>query len=148
MGPSAQAGGSGVIGGRRLRVELTILALGAVLLLVHIFAAAQARTKQYGTDWNMGARDEALPPLNPVAGRLVRAQANFQETLPIAVIALAGVVLAGRASAWTAIGGWIWLGARLVYLPLYGFGVPKVRTLVFMISLVGLGIAIWPLLFG
>lgn len=146
MEPSAQAGGFMVIRGWRLRVELTILALGAVLLLVHIFAAAQAKTKQYGTDWNMGARDEALPPLNPVAGRLTRAQANFQETLPIAVIALAGVVLAGRASEWTAIGGWIWLGARLVYLPLYGLGIPKIRTLVFMISLVGLGMAIWPLL--
>jgi hypothetical protein len=27
-------------------VELTILAWGAVLLLVHVFAAAQAKTKQ------------------------------------------------------------------------------------------------------
>jgi uncharacterized MAPEG superfamily protein len=129
-------------------VELTILALGAVLLLVHIFAAAHVKTKQYGTDWNMGARDEALPPLDPVAGRLVRAQANFQETFPIAIVALLGVVLAGRTSDLTAIGGGIWLGARIIYLPLYGFGVPKVRTLVFLISVVGLGMALWPLLRG
>jgi uncharacterized MAPEG superfamily protein len=128
--------------------ELTILALGAALLLVHIFAAAQAKTKQYGVTWNMGARDEALPPLEPVAGRLVRAQANFQETFPIAIIALAGVVLAGRTSEWTTIGGWLWLGARVVYLPLYGFGVAKVRTLVFLVGVVGLGMAIWPLFFG
>lgn len=126
-------------------IELTILALGAVLLLVHIFAAAQAKTKQYGVAWNMGARDEALAPLQPVPGRLVRAQANFQETFPIAIIALIGVVVAGRTSQWTALGGWIWLGARVVYLPLYGLGVPKVRTLVFLAGLVGLGMAIWPL---
>jgi uncharacterized MAPEG superfamily protein len=131
-----------------LPIELTILALGALLLQVHIFAAAQAKTKQYGAQWNMGARDEALAPLGPVAGRLVRAQANFQETFPIAIVALAGVVLAGRTSQWTAIGGWVWLGARIVYLPLYGLGVPKVRTLVFLVSLVGLGLAIWPLFFG
>ena len=129
-------------------IELTILALGAVLLLVHIFAAAQAKTKQYGAQWNMGARDEVLPPLEPVAGRLVRAQANFQETFPIAVIALIGVVVAGRTSQWTVLGGWIWLGARVVYLPLYGLGVPKVRTLVFLVGLVGLGLGIWPLFFG
>ena len=48
-----------------------------------------------------------------------RAQANFQETFPIAIIALLGVVVAGRTSNVTALGGWIWLGARIVYLPLY-----------------------------
>lgn len=127
-------------------IEITILGWGAVLLLVHIFAAAHVKTKQYGTNWNMGARDEALPPLNPVAGRLSRAQANFQETLPIAIIALLGVVVADRASEWTAIGGWVWLGARVAYLPVYGLGIPKVRTLIFLVSLIGLGIVIWPLL--
>lgn len=127
-------------------VELQILAWGMVLLLVHIFAAAHFKTKQYGPRWNMGARDEKLPPLHPLAGRLVRAQANFAETLPIAVVALIGVVVAQRTSANTAIGGWIWLGARVVYLPLYALGVPMLRTLVFAISLAGLGMAIWPLL--
>lgn len=127
-------------------VELTIIAWGMILLLVHIFAAAHVKTKQYGPKWNMGARDESLPPLNPLAGRLARAEANYKETLPIAIVALIGVVVAGRTSEWTALGGWIWLGARIVYLPLYGFGVPVVRTIIFMASLVGLLIALWPLL--
>src|SRR5579871_2983241 len=102
-----------------MHIEITILAWGALLLLVHVFAAGNAKTKQYGTKWNMGPRDEDLPPLAPVAGRLVRAQLNFQETLPIAIIALLGVVLAGRTSAGTALGGWVWLAARAIYLPLY-----------------------------
>ena len=62
------------------------------------------------------------------------------------IVALLGVVLAGRTSEWTALGGWIWLGARVVYLPLYGFGVPVVRSIIFLASLVGLLIALWPLL--
>jgi len=127
-------------------VELTILAWGMVLLLVHIFAAAHVKTKQYGPKWNMGARDESLPPMNALAGRLARAQANFMETLPIAIVALIGVVVAGKTSEWTAMGGWIWLGARIVYLPLYGFGVPVVRTIIFGAGLVGILIALWPLL--
>lgn len=127
-------------------VELTIIAWGMILLLVHIFAAAHVKTKQYGAKWNMGARDAQLPPLNPLAGRLSRAEANYKETLPIAIVALIGVVVAGRTSEWTALGGWIWLGARVVYLPLYAAGVPVVRTIIFMASLVGLLIAIWPLL--
>lgn len=131
-----------------MAVELKIAAFGALLLLVHIFAAVRLKTRQYGTKWNVGARDEALPPLNPVAGRLARAQANFQENFPIAIVALLGVVIAGRTSSLTALGGWIWLGARIIYLPLYGFGVPGWRTLAFVISLVGLGMVLSPLLFG
>ena len=129
-------------------VELKIAAFGAVLLLVHILVAGNARTKQYGRRWNVGARDEEQPPLNPVAGRLARAQANFQETFPIAVVALLGVVTAGQTSPITAIGGWIWLAARTIYLPIYAMGVPVVRTVVFGISIGGLGMVLWPLLLG
>ena len=129
-------------------VELRIAAFGALLLLVHIFAAVHLKTKQYGRKWNVSARDETLPPLDPVAGRLARAQANFLETFPIAIVALLGVVIADRTSASTALGGWIWLGARTIYLPLYAVGVPVVRTITFVISLVGLGMVLSPLLFG
>jgi uncharacterized MAPEG superfamily protein len=127
-------------------VELFIAALGALLLFIHIFAAVHLRTRQYGTQWNVGARDAALPPLNPLAGRLARAQANFQETFPIAIVALLGVVVAGRTSEWTAIGGWIWLGARVVYLPLYAAGIPVIRTLVWTVGIIGLAIVLKPLL--
>jgi uncharacterized MAPEG superfamily protein len=129
-------------------VELLILALGAVLLIIHIIAAVQFKTKQYGRKWNVGARDEALPPLDPLAGRLARAQANFQETFPVAIVALLGVVLAQRTSEWTALGSWIWLGARVVYLPLYAAGIPVIRTIVWTIGLVGLVMVLWSLLAG
>src|SRR3982750_1723876 len=126
--------------------ELKILAWGALLLFVYIFAAIRAKTAQYGRKWNVGARDEELPPPNAMTGRLMRAQANFQETFPIAIVALLGVVVAGRTSQWTAIGGWLWLGARLMYLPLYAMGVPVVRTLAYTVSIVGLAMVLRPLL--
>lgn len=129
-----------------MAIELTILAWAMVLLLVHIFAAAQVKTKQYGTTWNMGARDENLPPISPLGGRLSRAQANFMETLPIAIVALIGVVVAGRTSDMTALGAWTWLGARTAYLPIYALGIPMIRTLIFLASLVGIGMVLWPLL--
>ena len=129
-------------------VELTILALGALLLFIHIFVATRFKTAQYGREWNVSARDQTLPPPNPVAGRLMRAQANFQETFPIAIVALLGVVIAGKTSQWTALGGWIWLGARAVYLPLYWAGIPVVRTVVWTVALIGLAMVIKPLLFG
>jgi len=129
-------------------VELKILALGALLMFVHIFTATRFKTAQYGRKWNVGARDEALPPPNAMTGRTMRAQVNFQETFPIAIVALLGVVIAGRTSPATALGGWIWLGARVVYLPLYAAGLPVVRTIVFVISIVGLAMVTKPLLLG
>jgi uncharacterized MAPEG superfamily protein len=126
--------------------EITILAWAALLLIVHIFAAVRLKTRQYGTKWNVGPRDEAVPALNPMAARLQRAQANFLETLPIAIIALLGVVVANRTSSTTALGGWIWLGARVVYLPLYAAGIPVIRTLTFAVSIIGLAMVLTPLL--
>ena len=131
-----------------MAVELRILALGALLLFIHVFVAIRFKTAQYGRSWNVGARDEALPEANAMTGRTMRAQANFQETFPIAIVALLGVVIAGKTSPTTALGGWIWLGARVVYLPLYAAGVPVVRTVVWAISAVGLVMVIYPLLAG
>lgn len=129
-------------------VEIRILALGALLLFVHIFVATRFKTAQYGRKWNVGARDEKLPEPSPVTGRAMRAQANFAETFPIAIVALVGVVLANRTSNLTAIGGWTWLAARVVYLPLYIAGVPVVRTLVYTIGMIGLVLVLYPLLLG
>ena len=129
-----------------MHTEILILAWAALLLLVHIFTAVFYKTRQYGPDWNAGARDEKMPPLDPIPARLERARDNFLETLPIAILALVGVVLVGRTSAMTALGGWIWLGARTLYLPLYWAGVPKVRTLVFLVSVIGLMMVLKPVL--
>ncbi|MEL1251452.1 MAPEG family protein [Aurantiacibacter gilvus] len=118
--------------------ELTVLALAGLLLLVHVFSATHFKTKQYGLDWNMGARDEDLPPLGDLAARLDRARGNFLETLPLAIIGFGGVVLADKASDYTAIAAWVWLGARVTYLPLYWAGIPKVRTYVWAVALLAL----------
>lgn len=126
-------------------VELRILALGAVLLFIYIFVAVRFKTAQYGRKWNVGARDEDLPPPNALTGRTMRAQSNFLETFPIAVVALMGVVIANRSNASTALGGWIWLGARIAYLPLYAAGVRILRTVAFIVSMAGLAMVLWPL---
>lgn len=131
-----------------LPTELLVLGLAAILLLVHVLAAGHYRTQQYGREWNMGARDEKVPPLDPVPARLLRAQANYQETLPIAVVALIGVTVTGKASDLTAIAAWTWLAGRVIYLPLYGAGIPKVRTLVWGVATLAILVALGVLLLG
>jgi uncharacterized MAPEG superfamily protein len=129
-----------------VNTELIVLAWGCVLALVHIFTAVRAKTRQYGTKWNMGARDEALEPPAPIVGRLARAQANFFETFPIFAAAALIVSVAHLTDRWTAIGALIWVAARVVYLPLYGFGIPYVRTAVWLASVVGIALVLRPAL--
>jgi uncharacterized MAPEG superfamily protein len=123
-----------------MSIELLVLAWGCVLALVHIFAAVRVKTRQYGTKWNMGARDEALPPPEPMVGRFARAQANFFETFPVAAIAILIVTFAGRTDQWTAIGAVLWLAMRVIYLPVYALGIPKIRTAIFLVSVVGIAL--------
>jgi uncharacterized MAPEG superfamily protein len=129
-----------------MNTELMVLAWGCLLALVHIFAAVRVKTRQYGTKWNVGARDETLPPPQPIVGRLARAQANFFETFPLFATAALIVSIAGLTDRWTAIGAWLWLGARIVYLPLYALGVPVARTLAFLVSVAGIAMVLWPAL--
>jgi uncharacterized MAPEG superfamily protein len=129
-----------------MTTELIVLAWGCVLALVHIFAAVRVKTRQYGTKWNMGARDEALEPPPPIVGRLARAQANFYETFPLYAAAALIVSLAHLGDRATAVGALLWIGARIVYLPLYATGVPYVRTAVWAVSLLGIAMVLRPAL--
>ena len=51
-----------------------------VLGLVQIGIASMAVNKDVGLPYNLSSRDEPAPSLSKVAGRLVRAAADFRET--------------------------------------------------------------------
>jgi uncharacterized MAPEG superfamily protein len=120
-----------------MTLELSCLAWLLALAVVQILIAGQARTKQYGTQWNMSARDGEMPELNPTAARLARAQANLFETLPLFAIAILIATVASKTGRMTEVGALTYLIGRVFYLPLYAFGVPVVRTIVWLISMVG-----------
>ena len=118
--------------------ELIYLSAALVLAVVQILLPGVARTAQYGLKWNTGARDEVMPPVGPVTGRLERAQANLFETLPLFIGAVLIAHVTGAESALTLWGAALYFWARLAYIPLYALGVPVVRSLVWMVSLAGL----------
>lgn len=128
--------------------ELRWLGWTLLLALVHLFAAAHVRTRQYGIKWNMGARDEAMPPPSPLAGRLARAQANLMETLPLFAAALLAAAMAGRLGPRTLAGAQLFFLGRLAYLPLYAAGVPVARSLAWGLAMAGLLLVLWALLGG
>ncbi|MCE3589838.1 hypothetical protein LXJ59_24925, partial [Escherichia coli] len=61
-------------------LELTLLGASTILLFVHVMVQGQTVTRERGLAWNAGPRDDADKPLGRMAGRAVRALANFQET--------------------------------------------------------------------
>jgi MAPEG family protein len=50
--------------------------------------ASHAASLQRGYLWTAGSRDETVPPLTGIAGRLERALRNFVETFPLFAAAI------------------------------------------------------------
>jgi uncharacterized MAPEG superfamily protein len=115
--------------------------------MVHIALQAMIATKELGSNWNAGPRDDGKKVQGKQAGRAERAAANFLETYP-AFIALAfGVIMAGDPIGIALIGAWIWIVCRIIYIPLYLAGIPDVRSIVWIGSMIGLLIMLFVLLF-
>lgn len=129
---------------------LTLLGWSVVLLLVQVVAQASVTTlgkgMVQGMKENMGPRDYASGPPNALAGRLTRALANLLETYPAFVALALGLAVAGKGSGTGLLGAQIWLVARVLYVPIYAAGIPFVRTLVWLVSVVGLVMMIVALL--
>ncbi len=121
-----------------MTTELTLLGWTLVLAVVQILAFDFARTGQYGIKWNTGPRDEDMPPLSPVAERLRRAQLNLFETLPLFIGAVLILHVAGIHSGKTVLAAQLYFWGRVLYVPLYAFGVKMVRSIVWLISFAGL----------
>ena len=86
--------------------------------------------------------------MGKVAGRLERAFRNFLETFPFFAAAILVAALAGRHNWATLCGAQLYVAARIVYLPLYAFGVPVLRTLVWAAATIGILLVVaalfWP----
>jgi len=131
-----------------MTIELRMLALSVVLGFVHIILASHAKSRVYGYRWSAGPRDEQKPALPAIAGRLDRALHNFGETFPLFAAAVIVTHLAGRHDALTEWGAQLYFWARVVYLPLYVFGIWLVRSLVWNVAALGIFLLlialVWP----
>ena len=121
-----------------MTVELKMLILSVVLGIIQIVAASHAASLQRGYRWTASPRDEKVPPLRGVAGRLDRALRNFVETFPL----FATVVLVAHVSdthnSLTVLGAQLYFWGRLAYVLLYAAGVPVIRSLVWNVATLGI----------
>ena len=131
-----------------LPFEFRMLGLSVVLGLIHVIAASHFASLQRGYRWTASARDEPLAPLIGVAGRLARALDNFCETFPLFAALAVGVVVAGKSGALSQWGAGLYFAGRAAYLPLYALGVPLVRSLVWNVAALGIGLLLVALLWS
>jgi uncharacterized MAPEG superfamily protein len=121
-----------------MSTELILLQLSIILGFVHIVLASHAASLQRGYRWAAGSRDEIIPPLTGISGRLERASQNFSETFPLFAAALLTAHFAGVTNRLTLSGAYLYLGGRVIYLLLYVTGVFLLRSLVWNVATLGI----------
>jgi len=128
-----------------MTTETLVLDLTILLAFIQVIIQLLIMTGVYGLPALVGARDNLPASDNVYLGRMRRTNANMLESLPWALALLIMVQVAGVAGGATAFGAWLYLIARVVYLPMYVFGVPWLRTLSWLASIVGLAFLLVPL---
>jgi uncharacterized MAPEG superfamily protein len=118
--------------------ELTCLELSVVLWVVHVVVQAGVGNLELPFGYLFTSRDKPAAASGLVFGRATRALGNYVENLtPFVALALA-LIVTQRTGGAGALGATIWILARIVYIPVYLFGVVYVRTAIWGISIVGL----------
>jgi len=125
----------------RTAAELQLLAAAIVVGLVQLLWAAVAARGQQDLKWAAGPRDEPMP-ISGVAARLDRAFRNFMETFPFFAAAVITAYLAGKLGTLTLWGAALYVAARALYVPTYAMGIAGLRSLLWLVSLIGIGMTI------
>lgn len=121
-------------------------ALLAALLLasVQLAIASVVTLRQLGGDWVAGPRD--IPrETSGVNGRFVRAHRNLLEIFPQFLAALFLVHAAGAVGAVSTVGSWLFVVARIIYVPAYAYAPPGVRPACWLAAWLGIVIIVMDL---
>ena len=103
--------------------ELTTLALAGLLQALQYAAFAIPANLELGTGYTSSARDK--PPtkqLSVKTARLQRAMTNHFEALILFTLAVLVITLSNQSTLTTQTAAYIFLAARILYVPAYAFG--------------------------
>ena len=103
--------------------ELTALALAGLLQAVQFILFAVPANIELTPGYTSSARD--TPPsrqMSTLTGRLQRALNNHFEGLILFTLAVVVVTLGDQSTSLTQSCGWLYLAARILYIPAYAFG--------------------------
>lgn len=103
--------------------ELTSLALAGLLQAAQFVAFAVPANRELTPGYTSSPRDR--PPsrqMSDLTGRLQRALNNHFEGLILFTLAVVVVTLGNQSTPVTQTAAWIYLAARVLYIPAYAFG--------------------------
>ena len=121
--------------------ELTALTLAALLQVIQFVLMAVPANLELGPGKTMSPRDPqkmggAMQDLvSPGTGRLARALNNHFEGLILFAIAVLVLAVADKSGPVTIVCSWLYLGARVLYIPAYIFGWVPWRSLIWLVGL-------------
>jgi len=116
--------------------ELTALALAALLQCVQFALMSVPANLELGVGKTAGPRDPdrlgkpLIEQVSAKTGRLFRALNNHFEALILFTIAVVVITLGDKGTGFTAACGWVYLVARVVYIPAYYFGLTPWRSVI------------------
>jgi len=114
--------------------ELTVLTLAALLQVLQFCAYSATSVAQVGPKKAAGPRDNPIV-LTGTAGRLQRAMNNHFEALILFTIAVLVTQASEQNTAYSAACAWVYLGARVLYVPAYVFGLAPWRSVIWLVGL-------------
>lgn len=114
--------------------ELTALTLAGLLQCVQFALVSVAVNREVGAKVTLSPRDgvDLRAMVGPRTGRLIRALDNHFEGLILFTLAVVAVTLAGKAGGLTAACAWVYLAARVLYVPAYWLGLVPWRSVIWM----------------
>ncbi len=128
--------------------ELTALTLAALLAAVQFVLYAVPANRELGTGYTMSARDrEPSRAMSERTARLGRAFNNHMEWLMFFGLAVGVIQMSGQNSGFTAACAWVYLCARIAYLPCYVFGLRPWRSAVWAIGFLATALMLLAALF-
>jgi uncharacterized MAPEG superfamily protein len=120
--------------------DVHLLLLGAFVTWASLMLAAVLRSRSWtpaGQKLAFGNR-EAMPEPSPIAGRAQRAALNNLENLALFIAAFVAARLAGAAPEAVLPGAHLFVWGRVAYVGVYLAGIPYLRTLVWLVSVIGI----------
>ncbi|MEO4001207.1 MAPEG family protein [Mesorhizobium sp. CAU 1732] len=127
-----------------MTTEIVVLGWSVLLLLLNVILQA-GTSGDLGPAYLFSARDEKRETKSILSQRLDRALHNLLETYPAFIALALALTISGKAGGIAATGAWLWLICRVIYVVLYAAGIPVARTIVWSLSIVGLGMMLWRL---
>jgi uncharacterized MAPEG superfamily protein len=127
-----------------MKPELVWLLWAVALTFAQMLVAVSGATLQVGLPALAGNR-EGLPACSGWAGRAYRAHHNMLESLVLFAALVLVAVVTDRTNGTTLLGAQLFFWARLAYAAVYLAGIPWLRTGVWLVSVVGLGLIFFQL---